>query len=80
MGDYAGGKACGVIDLVLVAEIDKPNLGTCIQKAETLIKRKLWTLVLSPPEYELNKGNFHPEKAIWLGVKRLRSEVSVERI
>lgn len=66
VGDYASGKDSGIIDLVLVGEIDQPYLGTCVQKAEKLIKRKIRTLVLSPAEYELNKGNLHPEKAIWL--------------
>jgi hypothetical protein len=66
VGDYAGGKDSGIIDLVMVGEIDQPYLGICVQKAETLIKRKIRTLVLSPAEYELNKRNLHPEKAIWL--------------
>lgn len=66
IGDYAHGKDSGLIDLVFVGDIDQLYLRNCIEKAEALIHRKIRTLVLSPSEYEANKRNLNPEKAIWL--------------
>lgn len=65
-GDYAIGKDTGIIDLVLVGEIDQENLGRLVKKAETLIKRKLRTLVLSRSEYKKLKSTLCTDKALWL--------------
>ena len=51
IGDYAEGKDTGLIDLVLIGEIDKVNLDDLVQKTERYIKRKIRTLVLSQSEY-----------------------------
>jgi len=51
-GDYAKGKDSGLIDLVLVGEIDKTYLQNLVEKLEALIGRKLRTLVLTGSEYE----------------------------
>ena len=50
--DYAAGKDTGIIDLVLVGDIDKKNLQDLVQKTEQHINRKIRTLVLSEVEYE----------------------------
>lgn len=57
-GDYARGKDTGVIDLVLVGHIDKAYLISLIEKAETMIRRKIRFLALLPEEAEtlLNKS------------------------
>ena len=65
-GDYASGKDSGIIDLVLVGEIDKQNLEDLVVKAETLIKRKIRGLVLTLKEYKALKNTLSPEKALWL--------------
>ena len=65
-GDYAKGQDTGIIDLVLVGEIDKKVLQVCIDKTETLIHRKLRPLVLSEAEYNKLETTLTPEKAIWL--------------
>lgn len=55
VGDYAKGKDSGLIDLVLVGEVDNAYLNKLVSKAETLINRKIRTLVLSEhelPQYE----------------------------
>ncbi len=65
-GDYAIGKDTGIIDLVLVGEIDQDNLRSLVKKAEELIKRKLRTLVLSRSEYIKLKFTLDTDKALWL--------------
>ncbi len=52
IGDYAQGKDTGIIDLVLVGDIDQLNLIDLIKKTERYIGRKIRTLVLSRDEYE----------------------------
>ncbi len=52
MDDYAEGKDTGLIDLVLVGDIDRDNLNDLVRKTENYIKRKIRTLVLSEDEYE----------------------------
>jgi predicted transcriptional regulator len=52
IGDYAEGKDTGIIDLVLVGEIDHYHLNDLIVKTERYIKRKIRTLSLSPAEYD----------------------------
>lgn len=49
--DYAEGKDTGIIDLVLVGDIDKENLVDLVQKTERYIDRKIRTLVLSTAEW-----------------------------
>ena len=65
--DYADGKDTGIIDLVLVGDIDSYHLNDLSKKTERYIKRKIRTLVLSQSEYrnfmtELNK---RPNIIIW---------------
>lgn len=49
-GDYAKGKDTGVVDLVLVGNIDKTYLLVLIEKAETIIRRKIRFLAVLPEE------------------------------
>ena len=65
-GDYAQGKDSGLIDLVIVGEINTDKLKSLVTKAETLIKRKIRTLVLSQGEFEKLRVTLEPEKALWL--------------
>ncbi|MBU4316537.1 MAG: GntR family transcriptional regulator [Proteobacteria bacterium] len=55
--DYAEGKDTGIIDLLLVGDIDQHHLSDLSRKTERYIKRKIRTLVLSDKEY----GEFLPE-------------------
>lgn len=52
LDDYAVGKDTGIIDLLLVGEIDQENLRDLTTKTERYIERKIRTLVLSRFEYE----------------------------
>ena len=66
-GDYAKGKDSGLIDLVLVGEIDKGYLESLVEKLETLIERKVRTLVLNGTEYQKLLDNFAkaPALVVW---------------
>jgi hypothetical protein len=61
IGDYASGKDTGVIDIVLIGEINKLYLQELIEKAEDLVQRKIRYLVLNQVELNnyLNNYNGH---------------------
>jgi DNA-binding transcriptional ArsR family regulator len=65
-GDYAQGIDSGLIDLVLVGEIDKTYLQQLVEKSEALIHRKIRTLVISQKEAEQLKKRFQKEKILLL--------------
>ena len=55
VGDYAKGKDSGLIDVVLIGDLNKTILQDTIDTAESLIKRKIRTLVLTKEEFEKAK-------------------------
>ena len=65
--DYAKGKDSGIIDLILVGNIDKINLYDLIEKTERYINRKIRALVLSRDEYKKLEHNFkdRPHLVLW---------------
>jgi len=63
-GDYARGIDSGLIDLVLVGDIDQTYLSELVKKAEDLIERKIRTLVLARGEYKKLEEKFTREKAL----------------
>ena len=52
LDDYAEGKDSGIIDLVLVGNVDQYHLNDLSRKTERYIKRKIRTLVLSRNEFK----------------------------
>ena len=52
LDDYAEGKDTGIIDLLLVGNIDQYHLNDLSRKTERYIKRKIRTLVLSRDEFK----------------------------
>lgn len=50
--DYAEGKDTGIIDLVLVGDIDQESLVDLVRKTERYIDRKIRTLALGRNEFE----------------------------
>ena len=62
--NYAEGKDTGIIDLILVGDIDHYHLNDLVTKTEAYIKRKIRYLVLSRCEFEnmkpqiMNRPNF----------------------
>ena len=67
IGDYAEGKDTGIIDIVLVGNIDPYHLNDLTQKTERYIKRKIRTLVLSKEEYKNFQKKFksQPYLMVW---------------
>jgi predicted transcriptional regulator len=65
-GDYAEGRDNGIIDLIIVGDIDQDYFKQSVDKVEKLINRKVRTLVLTKEEFDKNKDNLHPDKALWL--------------
>ena len=66
MGDYARGMDSGIIDLVLVGEVDKAYLQNLIDKVEPMLHRKIRFLTLSEDELEKFKTQLKLEEAIAL--------------
>jgi hypothetical protein len=50
--DYAEGKDTGIIDIILVGDIDQYHLNDLSRKTERYIKRKIRSLVISKDELE----------------------------
>ena len=65
-GDYAAGRDSGLIDLVLVGDLDRSRLDHLTVKTELLIRRKLRTLVISEGEYQNLKTRFAEEPVLLL--------------
>jgi predicted transcriptional regulator len=65
--DYAEGKDTGIIDLLLVGDVDQYHLNDLSRKTERYIKRKIRSLVLSRDEYKdlLPKLKKRPCILIW---------------
>ena len=65
--DYAEGKDSGIIDLLLVGNIDRYHLNDLSRKTERYIKRKIRTLVLSREEFEDYQSRLkqQPNVLIW---------------
>ena len=65
--DYAEGKDTGIIDLVLIGDIDRNNLQDLTQKTEQYIERKIRTLVLTSTEFTQFYNNLkkRPQFLLW---------------
>lgn len=75
LDDYAEGKDTGIIDLLLVGNIDQYHLSDLSSKTERYIKRKIRCLVLSREEYNtfLPKLERRPLVLLW-EAKRIGGE------
>jgi len=67
LGDYAEGKDTGIIDLLLVGNVDQYHLNDLTNKTERYVRRKIRTLVLSRKEYADFIGQLKkkPHLLIW---------------
>jgi len=67
-GDYAKGKDSGLIDLVLVGEIDKIYLQNLVEKLEALIGRKIRALPINMTEFQRLEHRFlsEPQLILWV--------------
>jgi DNA-binding transcriptional ArsR family regulator len=66
-GDYARGQDTGIIDMVLIGDIDKEQLDDVITKTERYIKRKIRPLILDQKEFDqlLKKGSLGSVMRLW---------------
>ena len=64
IGDYARGIDSGIIDVVLIGDVDKTYLLSLVEKAENLIKRKIRLLYLTRDESNDLEGKYGIEKAL----------------
>lgn len=65
-GDYARGVDSGIIDLVIVGEVDRSFLQHMVEKSEELIKRKIRVLVLTCQEFKQLRERLKLDKALIL--------------
>ena len=65
--DYAEGKDTGIIDLMLIGNVDQYHLNDLSRKTERYVKRKIRSLVLTRTEYNdlLPKLKIRPRVLIW---------------
>ena len=83
-GDYARGQDTGIIDMVLIGDINREQLDDVVRKTERYIKRKIRPLVLTQEEFDqlLNKGTLKGVMKLWEkepGVKTRRRGDAVTR-
>ena len=72
LDDYAEGKDTGILDLLLVGNIDRSNLQDLVLKTERYIDRKIRTLVLTSEEFEKfqPKLSDRPQFMLWVQNKQ----------
>ena len=65
--DYAEGKDTGLIDLVLIGEINEEKLRDVVRKTENYLDRKIRTLVMNQDEFDSNRGllEHRPVLVLW---------------
>jgi len=73
--DYAEGKDTGIIDLVLIGNIDQENLNDLVRKTEHHIDRKIRTLVLTSDEWEKMFQNLKKRPLLKLWQNKILAEV-----
>ena len=72
IGDYAEGKDTGIIDILLIGEIDRYHLNDLTRKTERYVKRKIRSLVLTKDEFNnfLPTLGRRPKVLIWKANKK----------
>ncbi len=63
-GDYAEGNDSGIIDLVIVGEINRDYLNQLVVKTEQMIHRKIRALILNTDEYQRFKEKLKADGAL----------------
>ena len=66
IGDYAKGNDSGLIDLVLVGQVDDYKLKVMTAKTEKLINRKIRTLILDPMDLKKLQNRLDIEHALFI--------------
>ena len=71
--DYAEGKDSGLIDLVLIGEIDRENLEDLVDKTEHYIQRTIRTLVMTQSDFSRSEEIFRGRPMLMLWRDRFNS-------
>lgn len=82
IGDYARGADNGIIDIVLVGEIDRVQLDDFVAKTEVFIDRKIRSLILTRREFDALKAKkgFKPILKLWeAGMSKSGSDKYADR-
>ena len=66
IGDYAKGNDSGLIDLVLIGQVDDEKLKEVTAKTENLIDRKIRILVLAPIDLEKLQSRLDIKHALFI--------------
>lgn len=66
VGDYARGKDSGIIDLVIVGEVDENYLRKLVEKVESMTRRRIRYLILDEEELERFRETLKLDEAITL--------------
>ncbi|MED0671857.1 winged helix-turn-helix domain-containing protein [Aneurinibacillus aneurinilyticus] len=64
IGDYAKGIDSGIIDLIIIGQVNVCYLGELVGKVEVLIKRKVKILVLNEEEFSAWKNELGKEQVL----------------
>jgi hypothetical protein len=64
IGDYASGMDTGIIDIVLIGNINKDILNQLVEKTEKLINRKIKWLILEEKEFQSLKNTLDISHAL----------------
>jgi len=70
VGDYAKGKDTGIIELVLVGDVNEEYLKRMTEKAKNLLQRTITTTVVSRLEYDQTKDRFTKALLVWGSIDR----------
>jgi DNA-binding transcriptional ArsR family regulator len=78
IGDYADGRDSGIMDILLVGEIDRVQLDDLTQKTERYIKRKIRSLVMTRSELHAfaNRLEALPHLLVWESTSKTASRSS----
>lgn len=71
LDDYAEGKDTGIIDLVLIGDINTDNLADLVRKTEKYLARKIRTLVMNEKEYQKLETNLRSRSKLVLWQKKV---------
>ncbi len=73
--DYAEGRDTGIVDLVLVGNIDHYHLNDLSRKTERYIKRKIRSLVLSRAEFQEMLPKLENRSRLLIWEKSLKTDI-----
>ncbi len=81
LDDYAEGKDSGLIDLVLVGNVDRRNVDDLVRKTEKYIDRRIRLLIMSSREFRNTQAMLkdRPNLVIWQKDPEKRTSGGVEK-